>query len=106
VDLFPNVDFPVAAVTTVLPGASVEEMETSVTKPIEDIINTISGIEELRLDDPGGGLGRHGAVRALEERRRRAPGGPRQGQLDPPDAAGGDRDADRRQVRDRRLAGA
>src|SRR5215210_1360772 len=48
VDLFPNVDFPVASVTTVLQGASVEEMETSVTKPIEDIINTISGIEELR----------------------------------------------------------
>ncbi|MCA1682715.1 MAG: efflux RND transporter permease subunit [Actinobacteria bacterium] len=48
VDLFPDVDFPVCTVTTVLPGASVEEMETSVTKPIEDIINTVSGIEELR----------------------------------------------------------
>ena len=31
-----------------LPGASVEEMETTVTKPIEDIINTVSGIDELR----------------------------------------------------------
>ena len=29
-------------------GASVEEMETTVTKPIEDIINTVSGIDELR----------------------------------------------------------
>ena len=48
VDLFPNVDFPVCTVTTVLPGASVEEMETTVTKPIEDIINTVSGIDELR----------------------------------------------------------
>src|SRR5437764_15000123 len=48
VDLFPDVDFPVCTVTTVLPGASVEEMEASVTKPIEDIINTVSGIEELR----------------------------------------------------------
>src|SRR5947209_13137168 len=48
VDLFPNVDFPVCSVTTVLAGASVEEMETSVTKPIEDIINTVSGIDELR----------------------------------------------------------
>src|SRR6476469_5731357 len=48
VDLFPNVDFPVCTVTTILSGASVEEMETSVTKPIEDIINTVSGIEELR----------------------------------------------------------
>lgn len=48
VDLFPNVDFPVASVVTVLKGASVEEMESSVTKPIEDVVNTISGIDELR----------------------------------------------------------
>ena len=48
VDLFPDVDFPVCSVTTVLTGASVEEMESSVTKPLEDIINTISGIDELR----------------------------------------------------------
>src|SRR3954469_12466819 len=48
VDLFPDVDFPVCTVTTVLSGASVEEMESSVTKPLEDIINTVSGIDELR----------------------------------------------------------
>jgi hydrophobic/amphiphilic exporter-1 (mainly G- bacteria), HAE1 family len=48
VDLFPNVDFPTVTVTTTLRGAGVEEMETSVTKPIEEIINTIDGIEDLR----------------------------------------------------------
>ncbi len=48
VDLFPNVDLPTVTVTTTLKGASVEEMETSVTKPIEEIINTIDGIDELR----------------------------------------------------------
>jgi HAE1 family hydrophobic/amphiphilic exporter-1 len=48
VDQFPNVDFPVCTVTTVLQGASVEEMESSVTKQVEDIINTVSGIDELR----------------------------------------------------------
>ncbi len=48
VDLFPNVDFPVCTVTTVLSGSGVEEMETTITKPIEDIINTVSGIDELR----------------------------------------------------------
>ena len=47
VDLFPNVDFPITAVTTVLSGASVEEMESSVTKPLEEAINTIEGIDEL-----------------------------------------------------------
>lgn len=48
VDLFPNVDLPVVTITTTLRGASVEEMETSVTKPIEEIVNTVSGIDELR----------------------------------------------------------
>ncbi len=48
VDLFPDVDFPVCTVTTVLKGASVEEMETTVTKPLEDVINTVAGIDELR----------------------------------------------------------
>lgn len=48
VDLFPNVDLPVVVVTTTLKGASVEEMETSVTKLIEEVVNTISGIDELR----------------------------------------------------------
>ena len=31
-DLFPNIDFPIVTVTTTLKGASVEEMETPVTK--------------------------------------------------------------------------
>ncbi|MBI5244204.1 MAG: efflux RND transporter permease subunit [Elusimicrobia bacterium] len=48
VDAFPNVDFPIAIVTTSLPGASPEEVETSLTKPIEEAVNTISGIDELR----------------------------------------------------------
>ncbi|MGH7960952.1 MAG: efflux RND transporter permease subunit, partial [Candidatus Binatia bacterium] len=48
VDLFPNLDFPMVTVTTTLKGASVEEMETAVTKTLEEIINTIEGIDELR----------------------------------------------------------
>ncbi|MGD0655690.1 MAG: efflux RND transporter permease subunit [Thermoguttaceae bacterium] len=48
VDLLPNVELPMVTVTTTLNGASVEEMETSVTKPIEEIVNTVSGIDELR----------------------------------------------------------
>src|SRR5262249_26000444 len=48
VDLVPNVDLPVVTITTTLRGASVEEMESGVTKPIEEIVNTISGIDELR----------------------------------------------------------
>jgi HAE1 family hydrophobic/amphiphilic exporter-1 len=47
VDLYPNIDFPIVTVTTTLSGASVEEMESSVTKPIEEALNTIEGIDEL-----------------------------------------------------------
>src|SRR4051812_27221458 len=48
VDLFPNVDLPIVTVTTTRAGTSVEEMETGVTKRIEDVVNTISGVDELR----------------------------------------------------------
>src|SRR4029079_511743 len=48
VELFPNVDVPVVVVTTTLKGASVDEMESAVTKPLEEAVNTVSGIDELR----------------------------------------------------------
>ena len=47
IDQFPNVELPVITVTTTLRGASPEEMETSVTKPLEEVINTIEGVDEL-----------------------------------------------------------
>ena len=47
VDQFPNVELPIITVTTTLRGASPEEIETSVTKPLEEIINTVEGIDEL-----------------------------------------------------------
>ncbi len=47
-DQFPNVDFPFAIVSTTLAGASPEEIETSISKPIEEAINSISGIELLK----------------------------------------------------------
>src|SRR5262249_55315104 len=48
VDLFPNVDLPIVTVTTTLRGASALEMETGVTRPIEEAVNTVAGIDELR----------------------------------------------------------
>ncbi|MBL8148917.1 MAG: efflux RND transporter permease subunit [Blastocatellia bacterium] len=48
VDQFPKVDFPIVTVTTTLPGASPEEVETEISKKIEEAVNTISGIDELR----------------------------------------------------------
>lgn len=48
VDLFPNVEFPFVIVQTTLRGAGPEEIESSVTKPIEEAVNTVSGIEDLQ----------------------------------------------------------
>jgi HAE1 family hydrophobic/amphiphilic exporter-1 len=48
VELFPNVDVPVVVVTTTLKNASVEEMESAVTREVEEAVNTVSGIDELR----------------------------------------------------------
>ncbi|HEX9206540.1 MAG TPA: efflux RND transporter permease subunit [Candidatus Deferrimicrobiaceae bacterium] len=48
VDLFPNIDIPIVTVTTTLAGASPEEIETTITKPIEEAVNTVAGIDELR----------------------------------------------------------
>jgi hydrophobe/amphiphile efflux-1 (HAE1) family protein len=54
VDRFPSVELPIVNVRTELPGASVEEMETQVTQKIEEAVNTVQGITELRsLTGPG-----------------------------------------------------
>ncbi len=43
----PNVELPIITVSTTLRGASPEEIETGITQPMEEIINTVEGIEEL-----------------------------------------------------------
>jgi HAE1 family hydrophobic/amphiphilic exporter-1 len=48
VDRFPKVDFPMVVVTTMQPGAAPEQIETEITDKIEEAVNTISGIDELR----------------------------------------------------------
>ena len=48
VDRFPSVDLPTISVRTNLPGAAPEEVEALVSQPIEDVINTVDGISELR----------------------------------------------------------
>jgi hydrophobic/amphiphilic exporter-1 (mainly G- bacteria), HAE1 family len=48
VDRFPAVDLPTVTIRTELPGASTEEIETQVSQKIEEQVNTIQGIQELR----------------------------------------------------------
>jgi HAE1 family hydrophobic/amphiphilic exporter-1 len=53
-DLMPKTDPPVVSVQVSLPGASAEEIETQLTKRIEEAVNTISGIDELRASSDQG----------------------------------------------------
>ncbi|HEY9899437.1 MAG TPA: efflux RND transporter permease subunit [Pantanalinema sp.] len=46
-ELFPNIEFPVVVVQTVYPGAAPAEVETLVTKPIEDALSGINGLKTL-----------------------------------------------------------
>lgn len=48
IDQFPDVDFPYVTATTILPGAGPEQIETDVTKKIEDAVNTIGGIDHIQ----------------------------------------------------------
>ncbi len=48
VDRFPSVDLPTVRVQTALPGASPEEVEVLVSQRLEEVINTVEGISELR----------------------------------------------------------
>ncbi len=45
---FPKIDFPVVTVTTVYPGGSPSEIETEITKRVEDAISSISGIDNVK----------------------------------------------------------
>jgi HAE1 family hydrophobic/amphiphilic exporter-1 len=78
VDLIPKVDVPTVAVTVTNPGATAEEIETEITKRVEDAINTISQIEDLRSTSVQGlsqvvvsfSLDKNGDVAAQEVRDR------------------------------------
>jgi len=48
VDLFPKADPATVSVTLTLPGASPDEMSTSVVEPMEEAISGVSGIDELQ----------------------------------------------------------
>ncbi|MBM3725588.1 MAG: efflux RND transporter permease subunit [Acidobacteria bacterium] len=48
IDRFPDVDMPIVNVRTLLPGASPEEIESTVTRFIEDSVATVEGIDNIR----------------------------------------------------------
>ncbi len=102
VDRFPRIDLPQASVRTNLPGAAVEEVETQITEPIEEAVNTVEGINSVRSTS-GSGASYVGVVFNLDrEYRRRDPGSPRSRLGCGAQPAGRDVAAGRPQVQQRR----
>jgi len=54
VDQMPNVDIPTVTVTTRLPGAAPEQVESEITDKVEEAVNTISGIDQLSSNSAEG----------------------------------------------------
>jgi hydrophobic/amphiphilic exporter-1 (mainly G- bacteria), HAE1 family len=54
VDRMPNVDIPTITVTTRLPGAAPEQVESEITDKVEEAVNTISGIDQLSSNSAEG----------------------------------------------------
>ncbi len=48
VDMFPDISFPIVTVTTPYPGAGPEEVEQIVTRPIEDAVGSLEGVDTVR----------------------------------------------------------
>jgi HAE1 family hydrophobic/amphiphilic exporter-1 len=61
VDLFPDINFPIVTVTTIYPGAGPNEIETNISKVIEDEVSNISGIKTVRS------VSREGASQVIVE---------------------------------------
>ena len=55
VDRLPSVDMPTIRISTTLPGASPVEVEAQISRPIEEAVNTVAGINELRSISGQGG---------------------------------------------------
>ncbi len=48
VDRFPRIDLPQVGIRMSLPGASPEEAESQLARPIEEVVNTVEGVDQLR----------------------------------------------------------
>jgi HAE1 family hydrophobic/amphiphilic exporter-1 len=48
VDLLPKMDWPMVSVVTIYPGAGPKEVETTVSKPIEEALSSLNGLKHVR----------------------------------------------------------
>jgi len=54
VDLFPDVSFPVVAITTIYPGAGPDQTESQITKLLEEEMSSIAGVDTLNSESGEG----------------------------------------------------
>src|SRR5580658_10202612 len=54
IDLFPDVSFPVVSVTTNYKGAAPEEIETQISKPMEEQFSTLQGVKQINSTNQEG----------------------------------------------------
>src|SRR5665647_853083 len=48
IDLLPSIEFPVAVVSTTYSGVGPEEIETLISKPLEDVLTTVGDIDSIQ----------------------------------------------------------
>lgn len=54
VDRFPDIEFPIVSITTVMPGANPEIVDASITNVIETVVNSIPGIDHIQSNSSPG----------------------------------------------------
>lgn len=54
VDLLPDIDVNMVSVMTAYPGAGAEDVETNVTRPLEDVLNSTENIKEINSTSKDG----------------------------------------------------
>jgi HAE1 family hydrophobic/amphiphilic exporter-1 len=47
IDLYPEIELPFLSIYTSYPGASAADIETNITRPLEDALNSVSGLKEI-----------------------------------------------------------
>lgn len=47
IDMFPQIEFPFVTVRTIYPGAGPEEIETLISKPVEEEVGSINGVKNI-----------------------------------------------------------
>ena len=70
-DLFPNINQPVVTIGTIYTGANVQDIEKTVTYPIEKAVSAVPGVRHVESRSRPGDLGRPGLVQLRRRPQRR-----------------------------------